>query len=60
MNPVVTQLDLDARTSVDVAVFLVDLLNQGRYAGIFSLMSTRLAVFPGIIAALGDIERFTE
>jgi hypothetical protein len=60
LNSVVTQLGMDARAAVDVTVLLEDLLNQSRNSGIFSLMGTGFALFPGIIAALGNIERLAE
>ncbi len=60
MDPRVTELGMDARAAVDVTVLLVDLLDQGRNSGIFSLMGMGLAVFPGIIAALGNFQGLAE
>lgn len=51
---------MDTRATIDVTVLLVDLLDQGGYSGIFSLMWTGLALFPGIIAALGNFQRLAE
>jgi hypothetical protein len=56
MDSRVTELGMDARAAVDVTVLLGDLLNQGRNSGIFSLMGTGLALLPGIIAALGNVQ----
>ncbi len=60
LDSIVTQLGMDARAAVDVPVLLEDLLNQGCNAGIFSLMGTELAVFPGVIAALGNVQGIAE
>ncbi len=60
MNPILTPPGMDARAAVDVAVLLEDLLNQGRNSGIFSHVCIWLAVFAGIIAALGDVQSIAE
>jgi hypothetical protein len=60
LDSIVTQLGMDARAAVDVPVLLEDLLTQGCNAGIFSLMGTELAVFPGVIAALGNVQGIAE
>jgi hypothetical protein len=60
MDPIVTEFGMDAWAAVDVTVLLEDLLNQGRNAGIFSLMGTGLSLFPGIIAALGNVQGIAE
>jgi hypothetical protein len=39
---------------------LVKLLSQGRNSGIFSRLYTRLTVFPGVVAALGNVECLAE
>ncbi len=59
-NPIVTELGLDAWAARDVTVFLVNLLNQGGNAGIFSLMRAWLMVFPRIRATLGHIQGIAE
>ena len=51
---------MNARAAIDLAVLQKDLLDVGTQAGIFSAMLARLAVFPGIIAALGDLKRLAE
>ena len=60
MDPIVTELGMDARAAVDVTVLLVNLLDQRCNPGIFSLMSTRLALSPGVIAAFGNLQCIAE
>ena len=51
---------MDARAAVDVTVLLVNLLDQRCNPGIFSLMGTGFALSPGVIAALGNLQRIAE
>ena len=51
---------MNAWAAVDVMMLLEDLLNQGCNSGVFSLTGTRLALFPGIRAALGDVQARAE
>lgn len=60
MDPVITELGRNTRTAVDVTVLVVNLLDQRCNLGIFSLMGTRLTLFPGVIAALGNLQGIAE
>ena len=51
---------MNAGTAIDLAVFQEKLLDVGGKAGIFSAMLARLAAFPGIIAAFGDLQGLAE
>jgi hypothetical protein len=51
---------MDAWTAVDVSVLLEDLLNQGSNVGIFSLVGTGRALFPGVIAAYRNVQGLAE
>jgi hypothetical protein len=51
---------MNARATIDLAMLQEDLLDIGTQAGIFSAMLARLAAFPGIVAALGDLQRLAE
>ena len=51
---------MNARAAIHLAMLQENLLDGGTQAGIFSAMLARLAAFPGIIAALGDLKRLAE
>jgi hypothetical protein len=51
---------MDPWTAVDLAMLQVDLLNFGGKFGIFSAVLGTLPVFPGVIAALGNLQRLAE
>jgi hypothetical protein len=50
---------MNPRTPVNLAVFLKNLLDLGGEPGIFSFLFAHRTLFPGIIAAFGDIQRST-
>jgi hypothetical protein len=60
MDAILTQFGMDTRAPVDMAMLLEDLLNQSRNSGIFSRLCTRLTVFPGVAAALGNVQGLAE
>ena len=47
---------MNAGAAIDLAMLQENLLDLGGEFGIFSAMLARLSAFPGIIAALGDLQ----
>jgi len=51
---------MDAWTPIKLSMIQKNLLNFGCKPGIFSTVLGSLSVFPGIIATLGNLQRFAE
>src|SRR6266516_6867805 len=51
---------MDARTPIDLAMVQKNLLDFGCKLGIFSTVVGSLPAFPGIIAALRNLQRFAQ
>ena len=51
---------MNAWAAIHLAMLQENLLNVGTQAGIFSAMLARLSAAPGVIAALGDLQRLAE
>src|SRR5450759_5536502 len=56
MHPTSLKDRMNAWTAIHLTVLEEDLLNFGGKSGIFSAMLGSLPVFPGIIAALGNLQ----
>src|SRR5581483_7380365 len=60
MDSLLTPFGMDTRAPVDLAVLLEALLKQSRNSGLFSRLCPRLTVFPGVVAALGNVQGLAE
>src|SRR5437867_974680 len=60
MHPTSFEHRVNAWTAVDLAMVQENLLDFGCKLGIFSAMLAHRAVFPGIIAALGNLQCLAE